>query len=285
MKKTTMPGWELGIYTITPDDAKSALAAMTEDQRTSSEASIRNLVGEMTAGNFGISNDAWVKTQSGIFLNGKHRAEAIVRAGIEAQIIVLTVPDEDANKILRIMDCGVTRSISNVAQMLCGVRYSGPVAAVAKLALAYDRNLITCRGCYASTNRTDQGKFVSRDEVLDFISANSSMLEKSAEIAKRLNGEFGLMGVTGPAFIHFLISRKHSIKMATAFLEVLFSGSGEHSECIAPLRKATQKNLKSLAKVPSTIVTASIAKAFKLWLNGDITRNGFVSKDEPFPRI
>jgi hypothetical protein len=33
------------------------------------------------AGKFGISNDAFVRTAGGVWLNGKHRAEAIKRTG------------------------------------------------------------------------------------------------------------------------------------------------------------------------------------------------------------
>ena len=81
MKRVKPEGWEVCFCEFGPADAEAALAAMTEDQRTSSESSVRNLVAEIEAGKFGISNDAFVRTAGGVWLNGKHRAEAIKRTG------------------------------------------------------------------------------------------------------------------------------------------------------------------------------------------------------------
>jgi hypothetical protein len=285
MKKIRKDGWDIGFYECGPNDAKVALTAMTEDQRTSSEASIRNLVREIEETRFGMSNDAWVRTVSGVFLNGKHRAEAIVRSGKTVEIILMTVPDKDASIILRIMDCGVTRSVAHVAQMLAHVKNSSIAASIAKMVLAYDKGLMTCQGCYASTNRTAQDKYVSRDDILDYIKAHVGQLETSSALSKSLSSEYGLLGTTGPAFVHYLVSRRHSAKVADEFLSVLFSGKGERSDSVEPLRKALCKDLRSIRKVSCHVKTASIMKTFKSWCAGTVPPRGFVGVGETLPTI
>jgi len=285
MKRVKIEGWDIGLYEISPKDAEEAMVAMTEDQRTSSEASIRNLVAEIEGGKFGVSNDAMVKTVSGVFLNGKHRAQAIIRTGKTVVVAVMTVPDECATTILRIMDCGVTRTIAHLAQMVIGVRNSLVVAAVAKLAISMERGLLTCLGCYGSTNRTTQEKYVSRDDLLDYMKAHAAQLEASAAVAKSLNAEYGLLGTHGPAFVHYIVSKKYSAKTADAFLAVLFSGKGEKSDSVEPIRKALIKDMRSVRKIPSAVKIASIMKTFAAWNNGTIPTRGFVGVDDKLPTM
>ena len=285
MKRLRKDGWEIGFFELTVDDAKKAMELMTEDQRTSSERSIRNLVSEMNGGNFGLSNDAFVRTQSGVFLNGKHRAQAVIRTGRAVEILLLTVPDKDANTVLKIMDCGVTRTVAHVAQMMTRVSNASIVASIAKMTMALERGLLTCKGCYASSNRTDQGKFISRDEHLDYIKAHAAQLEASGSLSKRLNAEYGLLGTTGPGFVHYLVSRKYSTKMADQFLAVLFSGKGEKSDSVEPLRKALIKDMRSVRRVSSMVKIASMMKAFAAWNNGTIPTRPFVGISESLPKI
>jgi hypothetical protein len=285
MKKINIEGWSVGFVEVNAADAQEALDGMTESQRTSSEASIKNIVAEITTGNFHISNDAIVVTSGGVWLNGKHRLQGVVRTNTTQRFIMLTIPDADAMRILRLMDCGVTRSIAHVAEMMIGVKNSALVASIAKQAMAYDRGLLTCQGQYGSTNRTAQDKFISRDMLIDYIKAYSEKLQQSASYAKSLNAEYGFFGTSGPSFVHYMITKKHSKAMADQFLDVLFTGRGDRFECVEPLRKAIGKDLRSMSKASSAVKTASIFKAFKAWKSGTIPVKGFVSPGEKFPGV
>jgi len=285
MKKARLEGWSVGLYEIGPKDARDMQSRMMENQRSMSEASVRNLVAEMLADKFGVSNDAIVVTASGIVINGQHRLEMIVRTGKAGVFIVLTVPDNEMTKTLRLMDCGVPRTVGHVAAITTGVTNASTVASVAKFVLAYDRGLVTNQGCYASTNRTVQDKYVSRDEILDYITAHAKALQDSASTAKSLNAEYGLLGTTGPACVHYIITRRYSRKDADAFLNVAFSGKGERSDSVEPLRKALIKDLRSIRKVSSAIKVASLFKAFRSWAQGTMPRKGFVNPGESFPKV
>lgn len=286
MKKVNgSEGWEVGLYSITPDDAQGLIAQMMENQRSISESSVRNLVSEMNEGKFGISNDAIVRTSGGIVINGQHRLEAIRRTGTTQKLIVMTVPDDKMNSTLRIMDCGVARTIAHVAAITSGISNAGIVASVVKHYMALERGLMTVQGCYADSNRTAQELYVSRDAKLDFIASHSEALQISAATAKALNGEYGLFGASGPAFLHFVVQRKRSRKHADEFLAVLYSGVGRGSESVNPLRKAMIKDMKSIRKVSSAVKTASIFKAFKSWESGTIPSRGFVCIGDAFPKI
>lgn len=285
MKRVKMNGWAIDLFEIAPKDAQHALDSMTEKQRTSSESAIRNLVSEINDNRFGISNDAMVKTESDIWLNGKHRCQAIIRTGKAQVVAVMTVPNDAASKILRVMDCGVVRSVANMAEMLCGVGYSRIVAAVAKNAIAHSRGLITCQGCYASTNRTAQDKFISRDAVLDYINSHAAQLQETASTVSRMSATYGLFGACLAAFPHYMIARKYSQKEADAFFLTLFSGKGDRADSVEPLRRAVIKNMASAKKVSSAVKSASVFKAFAAWKNGTIPARGFVALNDSFPKF
>jgi len=285
MKYISVQGWQVGFVRMTPAQAKEAKDAMIANQRTPSEAAIRNLVAEMTSGNFGISNDAMVVTAGGVWINGQHRCEAIIRSGIEQTVIVLLIPDDVATKTLRIMDGGVPRRISHIVETLGYGKYANIATAVAKTVLAYDRDLMTVKGCYASSNRTDQSRFVSRDDVITYATTYSAKLQESAAIAAHLHGRYGLIGAHPAAFAHYLISRKHSVKMATEFLEVLYTGRGERYQSVEKLRIALTRDLRATAKTPGAMKQASIIKTFCHWRAGTIPASGFVRPTDKMPRV
>ena len=283
--KRVNTGIEVSMYEIDKDSAEKILAAMTEDQRSVKESAVRGMVAEMLAGNWGISNDALVKTKSGVWLNGQHRLWAVVRSNKPQSFIVMTIPDATSSKALSIMDCGSIRSIADVAQMLNGIKYAQASAGVARLFMGYERSLLTVQGNYASSNRTAQEKFVSREMILGFIKSNAAAIEYSCSVATLLNTEHGLIGVTGAAFLHYVVSKKYSVKMADQFLNVLFTGRGDGFECVDPFRKALVKNMNSVKKIPSAVKTASIFKAFDCWKNKVVPKCGVVYSSDKFPRV
>lgn len=285
MKYISIPGWQVGFVRMNPAQAKDVLAAMTENQRTPSEAAIRNLIAEITGGNFGISNDAMVVTAGGVWLNGQHRCAAIMRSGMEQTVIVLTIPDDVATKTLRIIDGGIPRRISHIVETLGYGKYANIVTAIAKTVLAYDRDLMTVKGCYASSNRTDQARFVSRDDIITYVTTFSARLQESAAVAAHLNGRYGLIGAHPAAFVHYLIARKHSVKMATEFLEVLYTGRGDGYQSVEKLRIALTRDLRSAAKTPGAMKQASIIKAFCHWRAKTIPASGFVRPTDKLPRV
>ena len=285
MNKIEDQNIRVGIYEIDKEDADLALEYMSENQRALSETSARNLVSEINQGRFGISNDALVVTESGVWINGLHRLTAISRTGKNQSLLVMTIPDSLLYTTMRIMDGGKTRSIADVAKIESGIKNPGAVASIAKFAIAYGRGLVTAQGCYASTNRTSQDKYVSRGEVLDYIKAHAERLQYSACFVKSLNGEHGLHGVAGPGVVHYLISQKYSQKIADEFITVLFSRRGNGFEILEPYSKRITKDLKSITKIPSALKTASIARLFIAWKNNKPVRHVVASPGDAFPRI
>jgi hypothetical protein len=120
---------------------------------------------------------------------------------------------------------------------------------------------------------------------LDYIKAHAAKLEASAAIAISMNKEYGLMGTAGPAFIHYLVSRKISAKQADEFLSVLFTGRGNGWESIEPLRKALTKDLRSIRKMPAALKITSMMKAYVAWVNQETPKQAWTLRGDDLPRI
>ena len=272
------------IETFNKNKAECAIAQMTDHQRSLSESAIRNLQKEMELGRFGLSNDALVRTQSGIYLNGQHRLYAVARSNTEQTFIVLIVPDND-RQITKIMDCGTIRSIAHVLQSEHKASNATTIQGAPPLILGYKRRLLTVEGNYASTNRTAIDKFVTRSEKIAYAKAHLSQLSEGAALCKGLNQKYGLIGPGRTLALWMLACESDSAKSATSFIECLYSGHGQNEASIEPLRRAIIRNASQRQKYCSMIIFASLITTYKSWKQGTVPSNAIIRKGSTFPII
>tara|TARA_R100001463_G_scaffold134400_1_gene196570 strand:- start:220 stop:1161 length:942 start_codon:yes stop_codon:yes gene_type:complete len=97
------------IVSIDPDLAKLLLEYNFANNRAPSKVHINKLAGDMTAGNWSISNDAIAVGNDGRFLNGQHRLHAVVQSNTTQKFIFLYgVDPESAQKF----DVGKKRTMA-----------------------------------------------------------------------------------------------------------------------------------------------------------------------------
>lgn len=265
--------------------AQTMLDSMFDRQRPISESNVKELMREMTLGKFGLSNDAIVKTDDGVFLNGQHRLTAVTRTGTECEFIVLTVPKSD-DGIVYFIDCGKPRTVGDALAIGSGAANSKTIASAIKIILAYKRGLLTTLGNYASSNRTDQAKFVSRHEVIEFYGRNKKLLQEGYQEARRFYEKTRMVNPSQATALWFLVVEKYnSAKMATSFTESVYTGEGEKSQIVAPFRNALTKNLKSTRKYPAGLILASLFNCFNFWRTDTQLGRPIVSVESKFPKI
>jgi hypothetical protein len=150
------------IETVTPDKAVSYLAANKEN-RSLSEAAVRQYGRDLAAGRWSFSNDAICFASNGRLINGQHRLEAIVSAGVEMQcIVVRDLPPEAQHR----MDGGRRRSAAD-ALHLTGYAYTTLLGATAKQAILYSTGRMF---------RDSKEQRVSTAEIQEFVAEHDDLL-------------------------------------------------------------------------------------------------------------
>jgi hypothetical protein len=126
----------LDVETITPNEAEAWLRKSEgQIQRTPSSALVAKLAHAITAGQWQLTHQGIALDDAGVVLDGQHRLQAIIRAGIPVQMIVARGVDPDT---FGAMDTGRSRNTGD-ALKIAGYTNGPLVAAAARYLLAYDR--------------------------------------------------------------------------------------------------------------------------------------------------
>lgn len=259
---------------ISPLRAAELLQNILPKQRTRRVASIARLAKEMRMGEFRLSPDAIVLLK-GQLANGQHRLEAVVDSGITCPFLVLKTDDDE---IYKIMDCGLKRSLNDVA----GLPHTSPISTVAAVALHYVNGTLTCRA-----GATGLGKKISRIHMLEYMEANSEDIQRALEFIEPLYQKSHLMSRTLGASFIFCAGLKGLHEKAKEFMTRVFEGTSPNTSA-HDLRERLIKNSMTKSthtKLKTGYVFALTIKAFRSYCNG--TRPGVlkVGEDEDFPQI
>lgn len=108
--KEKMDAIEYGIVTITPTDAEKLLTN-NPDNRRLRPSHIEHLKDQMLQGRWMLSPEPIIFSKSGKLIDGQHRLNALIRAGMELKFVRAVVDNEEVFKVL---DQGVNRSNSDI---------------------------------------------------------------------------------------------------------------------------------------------------------------------------
>lgn len=152
---------------VTPLTAEGLLALNIGNRRMR-ERTVRQYAADMRAGHWIEKPVAICITTSGLLGNGQHTLAAIVASGMSQRLLISRNTPVDA---VAVMDRGIVRTISDVAQML-GVDINTRRAAVAKI-LAYGIN-----DAYGRSFHEAMDGYLQHQEVIEF--AESVSMPKGA---------------------------------------------------------------------------------------------------------
>ena len=117
---------------VTPELASAYLAA-NKRNRPLRKARVERYARDMTEGRWQMNGETIIISDEDNLLNGQHRLEAVVKAGVPVWMMVTTGVPESA---FSTMDAGLTRTAGDVLGMK-GVLNFNQVAAVARICLNY----------------------------------------------------------------------------------------------------------------------------------------------------
>lgn len=269
---------------VGPEQAKVALENMTANQRKTSHLKVREYAKEMIGLKWKVSNDAAVICGD-VWLNAKHRMEAIVQSGTTQTLLLLNTLDES---IIRVIDGGKPRRISDVLKMDSGISYSSQVAGVGTHLLAYERGLLTSGG----TNRGSGPKetismkrlVTSQDRIEFCLRRRNDLLEAVLLVTPLANKYGALLTVLYGAVVFCIIKKADGEKAALDFLNPFYSGD-EASGVIKQLRVLLIRDSQSRNKMLPVRRLGTALKAYIAHRSGIVPGQLMLKGNEEFPKV
>jgi len=170
------------IMTITPEIAAEFLLRNTENRKKRGWW-ISALAGMIKRGEWIVSHQGIAFDKNGVLLDGQHRLEAIVEAGIPVQMVVSFDVDGDAFKVV---DNGIKRTLSD----LTGIHVRTAEVCRVLARLAYGGNTVTSADQCIEIYNTGVGPV--HDNLIEYCGKNiavySSAPVRSAAVCMILDG-------------------------------------------------------------------------------------------------
>ena len=255
--------------TIPPETARRWLE-LNLNNRTLSDAWVRDLARMMKAGLWRQNAEAIKFSVSGKLIDGQHRLAAVVMSGVTIQALVARGLEEDA----ALSDDRKIRTIADVFQLQLQNHtriYARAIQAIFKV-----RNLM--RG-------TSTSQRLSAPEALEFYSSNERSLTRSMEFVG-----FGEKVIVSREMLvawHFLFSASKNAQAADDFISQLKTGLNLSDQSpIWLLRKQIIEDVMATRKMRHIYKCAITIKAFNAFASKTTVKNlRWTRSTEAFPVI
>jgi hypothetical protein len=266
---------------IGPEQAQVAVANMAVNQRKPSQRRINEYAKEMAAGKWKVSNDAAIICGDK-WLNANHRMLAILKSGTKQTFLLLQTDDES---VMRIVDGGKPRSVSDVMRMDSGIPSAVQFSAIGYLLLSYDRGFLSTAGSNTIQVQTISDKrLVTRQDKIDFNLKHRHLIQEAIDFVSPLYKRYRITTLTLAACTYIIIKRRDGTEAACRFIDGLFSGDNI-TKAQSALRSFLIRNERVNRKAPAIILFGLILKSYISHRNGTAPTVLSLKPSEEFPVI
>jgi len=105
--------WSFDVETITPEKAAQILAVSNFKNRKLRQVVVGKYAVMMAKGDWKLSPEAIVISNTGRLLNGQHRLSAVVKSGVPCRFLTIRGPDDD---VFSVLDRGAVRTTADALQ-------------------------------------------------------------------------------------------------------------------------------------------------------------------------
>lgn len=267
------------IETITPVMAATMLENRFEGQRAVRTGQVQRLASAIRSGNWKVTGDA-ITLIKGKLGNGQHRCEAIVLAGVPCKALILRTTEES---LFDVMDSGISRTVADALNHY-EIKNAVSISAAARLALSYDRGMITKNKIASPKDRKQGGVWnsITRQDVIDYSVHNRETLSKFCAITQKLySGTAILSPSMAAAFLQIASLRNE--KMAIEFITTIYTGDKDNAA--RDLRDRLLKNKLANSKMTAAYIFGLLIKGFKAYLSGTRPAYYKIGETEEFPSL
>lgn len=263
------------IRTITPTIARELLQRNTGNRKLT-ESHVDFLAAEMKKGNWVFDGQPIRLTEGGALLDGQHRLNAIIKANVASEFLVVTgVPLES----FKVMDTGKSRSASDVLSIK-GYEHYSTIAAAAKFLIYHNAGNNSDGSATGGTNK------ISNSSILEFVEKTPEITELAPEATKLYKAFAKITPSSHILSYRYLFNQKDSVKSKEFWYQVCYGLGLEASSPTKLLRDKLTKDKLSKASLPSREKKALIIKAWNAFRLGRTLHFLRWNKDnEPFPEI
>lgn len=204
---------EARVVTVTPEMARDWIDNRNKQNRSVSKARVTAYARDMAAGRWMFTNQAIGFDVNGKLSDGQHRLYACIESGVAFETLVVTNMDPEAQAKV---DTGRARTPGDMLAVLDGVTNANNVAAIAKLAITWDKG----HRLLSSYKPTHQ-------EIREYVSNtdNTALLARAAEVGNK-SRRFVPVRTALIGIAYYICARINYADAETFYVEQLIEGIG-----------------------------------------------------------
>jgi hypothetical protein len=265
--------------TITPEKATQYLQTNTKN-RPLSRIFVRSYADTMRKGKWLLNGVPIIFDNEGRLIDGQHRLQAVVEAGIPVKFDVARGASPDA---FTTYDCGRHRNLSQLIGMQ-GVKNYTLTAAI----VASNRSLVTTGRLQANNAKGSQQKKLTNDDYYEIFSLDPAGYERVAAIITNISdGKTRMLSGSWSGGMYYYLTHVGGYSeecVSDFFKDVYFLTN--NSPVVMKLRNMLQKAAMSEKKYKAEMLWALLAKTWNFYVKGECpTRIVFDPEKEALPKL
>lgn len=237
------------VRSINPKVAEQLLAFNTSN-RPLKDSSVIRYAREMSKGNWKSNGESIKISKTHKLLDGQHRLHAIVKAGVEVEMLVVSGLDDE---VFNVIDTGMNRTASDVLS-INGIKNPMNTAAVARFIINFNA------GYYDPSNNSRQNRPTNRD-IQEFVEKNYEVVEVS-DVVKKDYHKFKLLPSSVVGGLYFILS-KISITDTEVFFNKLITGLDSNPTC--PIHVLRERLIRDTINKTRLTITEKVNLVLSAW--------------------
>lgn len=248
------------VETITPEIAREYLK-FNVTNRPLRQKTVCKYAKQMKNGEFMLNGEAIVFSDGGSLLNGQHRLNACVQAGVSFQsVVVRGIPFETFHTI----DIGKPRTTADVFS-ISGVSNPSNSATIVSHYMRLERSF----GALNSGTSFDR-MGVTRNDVLKTYEGARDVFDEVKTSASRMYSKSRLLKIStiGSVMSFLVLKRNHPIEKVEQFFYMLHYGKDVCNDSVNRLRDKLINNFSATRKMTDKYKMALIVKTWNAFISG-----------------
>lgn len=228
---------------------------------------------QMREGKWALNGESISVASDGTLLNGQHRLNAIIKADVPVQMLLVRGVDKAD---FATFDQGKNRSTSDIFN-IAGVPNANKISSIVARYIAICNKInfmnsdnVNFAGIKTSTLRLNVPRVVTKQAMLDIYYANSELFHQACDFCVSVLRKWGNIFSTtelGGFYAFVVLEKRHSCDMIEDFLYQLLSNRTDY-KCISELHRKVVTSKVGNSKMSSAMRTALFIKTWNAFVTG-----------------
>lgn len=252
------------VETITPETAREYLKFNTVN-RPFNKITVDYYADQMKKGQWLLNGEAICFADGGVLINGQHRLNAVIKAGVPIQTLVVRGVSQQS---FITFDNGRSRTMADVLS-LSEVPNANYVASIIKKYLLIKQGYSVLKsGNNVSSSKTYK---ISKQDMFECYKSDSENIQKATLFAMQCTKKLNIMKATeiGSIYLYLVNVKKHPQEFVESFFRMLFFNENVNNSTINGYRdKCVQSKINSGMKMSSKYKESLFNKTWNAYVTG-----------------